>query len=111
MSGINLIQKLKTQNLYKNFKNQLELKNLENSLYNVHDPLGVKSLSRLRLQFSHLNAHKFRHGFNDTVNPMCPCGTEVETNKDFLQRCHCFSSERSELFNNLYNLHPSFFQN
>ena len=50
----------------------------------------LKLLSRLRLQFSHLNEHKFRHSFNDTVNPRCPCGTEVETNEDFLLYCHCF---------------------
>ena len=42
------------------------------------------------------------------VNPMCPCGIEVETNEHFLLRCHCFSSQRSELFDNLYNLDPSF---
>ena len=39
---------------------------------------------------------------------MCPCGTEVETNEHFLLCCHCFSSQRSELFDNLYNLDPSF---
>ena len=68
----------------------------------------MKLLSRLRLQLNHLNEHKFRHGFNDTVKPMCPCGTEVETNEHFLLRCYCFSSQRSELFDNLYNLDPSF---
>ena len=108
MNGINLIQKSETQNLYINLKNQLNLKKLKSSLYNVHDPLGVKLLSRLRLQFSHLNEHKFRYGFNDTINPMCPCGTEIETNEHFLLRRHCFSSQRSELLNNLYNLGPPF---
>ena len=68
----------------------------------------MKLLSRLRLQFSHLNEHIFRHGFNDMVDPMCPCGTEVETNEHCLMRCYCFSGQRSELFNNLYNLDPSF---
>ena len=31
--------------------------------------LEWKLLSGLRLQFSGLNEHKLRHGFNDTVNP------------------------------------------
>ena len=57
----------------------------------------MKLLSRLRLQFTHLNEHKFRHGFNDTVNPMCSCGTDVETTEHFLLRCHFFSTQRSEL--------------
>ena len=79
------------------FKKSIITEKLENSLYNVHDPIGVKLLSRLRLQFTHLNEHKFRHGFNDTVNPMCSCGTDVETTEHFLLRCHFFSTQRSEL--------------
>ena len=75
------------------FKKSIKIEKLENSLYNVHDPLGVKLLSRLRLQFSHLNEHKFRHGFSDTVNSMCPCGAEVESNEHFLLRCLFFHSE------------------
>ena len=53
--------------------------------------LGVKILIRLRLQFSHLNKHKFRHGFEDTINTMCACRSEVETNENFLLACHLYS--------------------
>ena len=95
------------KSIYK-FKKSVITEKLENALYNVHDPIGVKLLSRLRLQFTHLNEHKFRHGFNDTVNPMCPCGTDGETTEHFLLRCHCFSTQRSELFDYLYRLDPSF---
>ena len=95
------------KSIYK-FKKSIITEKLENSLYNVHDHIGVKLLSRLRLQFTHLNEHKFRHGFNDTVNPMCPCGTDGETTEHFLLRCHCFSTQRSELFDYLYRLDPSF---
>ena len=95
------------KSIYKFIKSIINEK-LENSLYNVHDPIGVKLLSRLRLQFTNLNEHKFRHGFNDTVNPMCPCGTDVETTEHFLLRCHCLSTQRFELFDHLYRLDPSF---
>ena len=61
----------------------MKIEKIENSLHNAHDPLGVKLLSRLRLQFIHLNEHIFRPGFNDTVNPMCPYGTKVETKRTF----------------------------
>ena len=93
--------------IYK-FQKSIKIEKLENSFYNDHDPLGMKLLSTLRQQFSNLNEHIFRHGFNDKINPMCPCGTEVEINEDFLLRCYCFSSQRSALFDNLYNLDPSF---
>ena len=83
-------------------------KKKENSLFSVHDPLGTKLLTRLRLKFSHLNEHKFRHGFNDTINPMCACGTEVETTEHFLLRCHFYSTLRLELFENLEKIDPNF---
>ena len=95
------------KSIYK-FKKSIITEKLENSLYNVNDPIGVKLLTRLRLQFIHLNEYKFRHGFNDTVNPMCPCGTDVETTENFLLRCSCFSTQKSELFDYLYRLDPSF---
>ena len=42
----------------------------ENSVFDIHDTNGIKLLSRLRLNLSHLNEHKFRHNFNDKVDPM-----------------------------------------
>ena len=41
----------------------------EKESFSVYDPLGAKLLTRLRLDFSHLNEPKFRHGFKDTLNP------------------------------------------
>ena len=83
-------------------------KKKENSIFSIYDPLGVKLLTRLRLQFSHLNEHKFRHGFGDTINAMCACGSEVETTEHFLLRCHLYSPQRLELFENLEKVDSSF---
>ena len=47
-----------------------------NSLFDAHDPHGVKFLTRLRVGLSHLKDQKFRHGFNDTIDPLCPCNME-----------------------------------
>ena len=58
-------------------KNLLQSKKRENSLFCIYDPLDVKLLTRFKLRFSHLNEHKLRHGFSDTINPMCACKTEV----------------------------------
>ena len=68
------------------FKNQILnfIKTKENSLFGIHDILGVKLLTRLRLNFSHLNEHKFRHNFKDTINPMCSCGSDIESTMHFL---------------------------
>ena len=85
--------------MYK-FRKSIIIAKQENYLYNCHDPIGVNLLSRLRLQFT--------HGYNDTVNPMCPCGAEVDTTEHFLLPCHYFFTQRIKLFANLYNLHSSF---
>ena len=61
-------------------------KKKQSSIFSIYDPLGVKLLTRLRLQFSHLNEHKFSHGFGDTINAMCACGSEIEITKHFLLR-------------------------
>ena len=60
------------------------------------------------MQFTHLNEHKFRHGFNEMVNPMFPCGADIETIENFHLHCYYFSTQRSELFDNVYRLDPSF---
>ena len=82
----------------------------ENSLFSVYDPLGVKLLSRLRLQFSQLNEHKFRHGFGDAVSPMCGRNVEIEDTEHFFLRCHFYSIQIFELFNNVNKVDPSFTQ-
>ena len=39
---------------------------------------------------------------------MCACGSEVQTTKHFLLRCHLFSPQRLELFENLEKVDSSF---
>ena len=80
----------------------------ENSSFSIYDPLGVKLLTHLRLQFSHLNEYKFRHGFGDTINAMCAYGSELETTEHFLLLCHLYSPQRLELFENLEKIDSSF---
>ena len=70
----------------------------------------VKLFTRLRLQFSHLNEQKFRHGFGDTVIPMCGFNAEIEDIEHFILRFYFFSVQRFELFNNFNKVDPSFTQ-
>ena len=49
---------------------------IENSIYSIYDPLGIKLLNILRLVFCHLHKHKFRYNFADTVNP---CSLKIES--------------------------------
>ena len=74
---------------------------LPNSIFNIHNPLGIKYLTRLRIGFSHLKEHKFRHNFQDSVGPMCSCGSDTETAKHFLLHCPNFHLQRQTLFDKI----------
>ena len=39
-----------------------------NEIYRIHNPIGLKLLTRLQLGLSHLNDHKFNHNFRDCIN-------------------------------------------
>ena len=104
----NLATKTRNAKSINIFKRLLLEEKKENSLFSICDPLGIKLLTRLRLQFSHLNEHKFRHGFNDTIDPICACRNEIETTEHFFLRCHLYSDQRKELFKSLEKLDPCF---
>ena len=92
------------------FKTMIRTKKKGNFLFSVYDFLGVKLLTLLRLQFSHLNEHKVRHGFGDTVISMCGCNAEIKDIEHFLLRCHFYYIQRFELFNNINKVDLSFRQ-
>ena len=48
-----------------------------NSLFNCHNPKGIKFITRLWLGLSHLREHKFKHSFQDSLNPFYSCGLDV----------------------------------
>ena len=86
------------------------IKHTCSSLFSICHPVGVKLLVRLRLGFSHLCEHKFRHNFHDTLNPFCCCNLEPETTSHYLLCCHNFSSARLALMNDLNLIHPTISQ-
>ena len=77
------------------------VKTSKNSVFPIHDNDDIKLFTRLRLNFSHLNEHKFRHSLLDTLNPMCSCGSEPETTAHFLLRCQNHVMNRSKLLKNV----------
>ena len=82
-----------------------------NSTFNFHNPNGMKLLSRLRLVFSHLREHKFKHSFQDSLNPFCSCGKgEVETSSHYLLYCSNYSEERLTFLNTIKNIDMSILQ-
>ena len=75
-----------------------------NSVFKCHNPKGIKLLTRLRLGLSHLREHKFKHGFLDSLNPICSCGQNIETSTHFLLHCSNYSNERLTFLNIIRNI-------
>ena len=55
-----------------------------NSVFDIHDPLGLSYLTQLRVSLSKLNFHKFNHNFRDPINPMCLMNDGIEDTEHFL---------------------------
>ena len=70
-----------------------------NSIFNCHNPKALKFITRLRLGLSHLRYHKFKHNFQDSLNPLCNCGLITETTSHYLLHCPLFADERKTLSN------------
>ena len=66
--------------------------------------MGIKYLTRLRLGLSHLNDHKFRHNFQDCLNPLCPCSLEVESTIHYLLHFQYYNDIRKTLLDTVKNI-------
>ena len=73
-------------------------------VFSIHNPLGIKLLTRLRLGLSHLHEHKFRHYFQDTLNPLCECGKDIESTVHFFLHCTNFLIPRQTVFQKIRNI-------
>ena len=69
------------------------------------------TIAKLRLSLSHLREYRFKHGFQDTLNPLCSCEKDVESTEHVLFHCHQFVDERRTLLNTLGNFNYSLLEN
>ena len=84
----------------KKFKENIlkDIKPEPKSIFNLHDPDGVKFIYQLRVGLSPLREHKNRHNFLDTPCGFCSCGTGTESTEHFLLKCPLFTAPRKKLF-------------
>ena len=81
-----------------------------NSVFDINNPYGLKLLTRLPLGLSHLRYHKFRHNFQDCINPIYDCGLEIETTSHLILHCPLFQSGRQSLLMNIKKIDESILQ-
>ena len=75
-----------------------------NSIFYFYNQNGIKLLTRLRLGLSHLNEHKFKHGFNDTINPICIFGGDIDSINHFFFHFPKYCEARKALFDNIESI-------
>ena len=63
----------------------------------------------MRVGLSHLREHKFKHSFQDTLNPICNCGEDIETTSHYLLHCPDYLHERKTLLNTVSCIAPNIF--
>ena len=83
------------------FKVQLkkELKPTKYRHFSKGSKLGSTLLSRIRLNRSDLNLHKFEIGLHDT--PACDCHEKSESSIHYIMDCFLYDCERQILFNSV----------
>ena len=78
-----------------------------NSTYKIYNPLGINLLTRLRLGFTHLSEHNFRHSFADSLDPLCYCSLETQSTLYFFLRCQNNTTLRRVLMPDLKNINDA----
>ena len=81
---------------------------IPSNVYNIFDPIVLKFLTHLRLGFSHLIEHRFRHNFQECINPLCSCSLETENTSHYLLHCHHFSQNCIDLMNSVNSVFENF---
>ena len=83
------------------------IRSCANSIFDIHNLLGIKLLTRLRLGLSHLHEHKFRHCFQNTLNPLWESGKDIESTMHFFLHCTNFLIPRQILSQKIRNIDDS----
>ena len=60
------------------------------SVFNLHNPIGLRYLFQLRLSLSPLKGHKWSHSFSD-------CNEGIEDTSHFLFSCPFYATQRATL--------------
>ena len=74
------------------------------SIFDIYNPYGIKLLTRLCLGLSHLSEQKFKHDFNDKINPICICGGDIESINHFVLHCPEYCEARQTLSDNIQSI-------
>ena len=61
----------------------------------------IRIITPLRVGMSHLREHKFKHNFQDCLNPIFSCDLDIKSTSHFLLHCPTFNDEWYTLLSTL----------
>ena len=102
----NLDSNLRNSENFGIFKNNILkfIRPKPNNFFNCCNLKGIRLITRLRLELSHLREHKFKYNFQNCLNPLCSCGSSIESISDFLLHCPICHDKRLTLLSTLNNI-------
>ena len=75
-------------------------------IFNIKDKHGLSLLTKLRVEFSYLREHRFRHKFNCN-SPECLCDNGTESNSHYVLQCTRFRLQRATLLQSIRDIDPN----
>ena len=75
-----------------------------NSFFNCHNLKGIQLFTRQHNGLSNLREDKFKHSFQDSLYPICGCGTDVESYPHFSAHFPQFQNKRLILLSTVKNI-------
>ena len=76
---------------------------MSNSAFNMHNRHGIKLITRLQVELSHLREHNFQ----DSLDPFCKSGRYIERTIHFFFHCSNYSNQRKTFFNKVSKIRNS----
>ena len=64
----------------------------------------MKLITRLRVGLCRLGEYKFKHSFQDTLNPICSYDFDVESTSHYILHCPMYNNERHTLLSTIKNI-------
>ena len=100
----NLDPHLRNSDTYGSSKNAIQKRSSPNSVFECHNLQKIKFLTRLHLGLIHLREHKFKHIFQDSLNPLWMWVAEVESTSHFLLHFPTYDNDWSSLLTTISNI-------
>ena len=75
-----------------------------NNFFNCHNSKRIKFVTRQRPSLSHLRKHRLKYSFQDSLNPICRCSTDVDSCLHYFFHCPLFLNKRLILLSTAKNI-------